>query len=75
MKITCVQAPSGEILMVLDDGSPMPTVCGQFTPAPKSAALANELMLMYNNQHAEALLPTNVVDFKRKEIPGGAKDA
>jgi len=63
MKITFVQAPSGEILMVLDDGSPMPTVCGQFTPAEKSAALANELMLMYNNHHAEAL-PTNVYAFK-----------
>lgn len=65
MKITCVQAPSGEILMVLDDGSPMPIVCGQFTPAEKSAALANELMLMYNN-HQSATVQDNVVAFKKE---------
>ena len=69
MKIILVTAPSGEILMVLDDGSPMPIVCGQFTPAEKSASLAHDLMLMYNN-HQSATTKDNVVAFHKEKHNG-----
>ncbi len=75
MKIALIAGPNQELLMTHDDGKNVfPVVIGTFSGSPKIVPIAQQLMLLYNNQQ-DQMAPDNVVEFPQKGGSLGTKDA
>jgi len=68
MKINLIAGPNQELLMTHDDGKRLfPIVIGTFAGSKEVVPIAQQLMLLYNNQQ-DQMAPDNVVAFKSKPI-------